>query len=74
MAVAIVPKYVEVVTQPLGFEPTSKPSCSGAAVSTLRAADYLIQQNDRARLKTWLAKHTRAERIAISKHLHRAKP
>jgi hypothetical protein len=75
-AFAIVPK--EVVIQPplaTGLGATSKPHRpDGAATSTLQAADYLIQQKDPARLKAWLAKHTRAERIATSKHLHRAKP
>jgi hypothetical protein len=45
----------------------------GAATSTLRTADYLVQQNDPKRLKVWLAKHTRAERAAITKHIHGVK-
>lgn len=45
----------------------------GAAPSTLQAAEYLIQQKDPARLKAWLAKHSRAERIAINKHISGAK-
>jgi hypothetical protein len=40
-----------------------------AARSTLMAADYLVQKKDPAGLKAWLAKHTRAERIAIIKHI-----
>jgi uncharacterized membrane protein len=46
----------------------------GAAASTLRAADYLVRQNDPARFKAWMAKHNATERAAIIKHLHRAKP
>jgi hypothetical protein len=41
----------------------------GIARSTLMAAKSLVQQNDPARLKAWLAKHTRVERIAIIKHI-----
>jgi hypothetical protein len=37
--------------------------------ATLRAAEYLVQQKDPARLKAWLARHSRAERAAIRKHL-----
>jgi hypothetical protein len=32
----------------------------GAAESTLRAAEYLVQQNDPKRLRDWLAKHSTA--------------
>lgn len=45
-----------------------------AARSTLNSADYLVKLNDPACLKAWLAKHTRAERLAILKHIHGAKP
>ena len=64
-AFAIVPKQIPIST------PTSTPISSpkGAAASTLQAADYLIQQKDPARLKAWLAKHTRTERLAIIKHI-----
>jgi hypothetical protein len=41
----------------------------GVARSTLQAAEYLVRQNDPARFKAWLAKHSRAERIAIKQHL-----
>jgi hypothetical protein len=41
----------------------------GIARSTLIAAKCLVQKNDPARLKAWLAKHTRVERIAIIKHI-----
>jgi hypothetical protein len=41
----------------------------GIARSTLMAAKYLVQQNDPARLKAWLAKYTRVERNAIKQHL-----
>jgi hypothetical protein len=37
-------------------------------ISTVRAAEFLIQQNDPKRLHAWLAKHTRAERAAIRCH------
>jgi hypothetical protein len=59
-AFAIVPKQTPIST-PL--------TPIGAARSTLRAADYLIQQKDPARLKAWLAKHTRTERLAIINHI-----
>jgi hypothetical protein len=39
------------------------------ARSTINAAKYLIKQNDPARFKTWLARHSRAERNAIKQHL-----
>jgi|RhiMetdeSRZDD1v2_1073273.scaffolds.fasta_scaffold451779_1 hypothetical protein len=45
------------------------PTVSGAARSTLQAAEYLVRQNDPARLKAWLAKHSRVERNAIKQHL-----
>lgn len=34
-------------------------------ISTIRAAEFLIQQNDPEPLRAWLAKHTQAERLAI---------
>jgi LAS superfamily LD-carboxypeptidase LdcB len=41
----------------------------GASVSTLRAARYLIQQNNAVRLQEWLSGHTARERLAIIKHI-----
>jgi hypothetical protein len=41
------------------------------AKSTLQAVAYLIKQNDPARLRAFLAKHTRTERIAIKRQLQR---
>jgi hypothetical protein len=46
---------------------------SRAATSTIEAADFLVRQNDPARLKTWLAKHSADERAAILKHIRRGK-
>jgi hypothetical protein len=46
---------------------------SRAAASTIDAADFLVRQNDPARLKTWLAKHSADERAAILKHIRRGK-
>lgn len=37
-------------------------------ISTIRAAEFLIQQNDPKRLRAWLATHTRAERLAIRRY------
>jgi hypothetical protein len=39
------------------------------AASTIAAAEFLIQQNDPARFKAWLAKHSADERAAIIKHM-----
>jgi hypothetical protein len=41
---------------------------SGAARSTIMAAQYLVRLNDLPRLKSWLAKHSAAERDAIKKY------
>jgi hypothetical protein len=41
---------------------------SGAARSTIMAAQYLVRLNDLPRLKSWLAKHSAAERAAIKKY------
>jgi hypothetical protein len=41
---------------------------SGAARSTIMAAKYLVRLNDLPRLKSWLAKHSAAERAAIKKY------
>ena len=41
--------------------------------STVQAVEYLIKQNDPARLRAFLAKHTRAERLAIKRQFERDK-
>jgi hypothetical protein len=46
---------------------------SGAALSTLMAAEYLLREKDMKRLQAWLAGHSAAERIAIRKHLRQKK-
>jgi hypothetical protein len=51
--------------------PVVQPQTFFVARSTLDAAEYLIKQNDRAKFRTWLAQHTRAERQAIKKHFAR---
>ena len=43
------------------------------ATSTVHAVQYLIQQNDPKRLRTWLAKHTQRERLAIKRYFERRK-
>jgi hypothetical protein len=55
---ALSDKTDEPATTPL----PPQPRC---ARSTFDAAEYLLRQNDPARMRRWLAKHTRAERIAI---------
>lgn len=45
----------------------------GPAVSTLRAARFLLRLGDPKRLRAWLAEHGPDERIAIRQHLKRAK-
>ena len=67
MAAAFAPVPDEVVPDP---SPTITNDAVGSeiAASTIDAAEYLVRQNDPARLKVWLAKHTRAERLAIKKH------
>jgi hypothetical protein len=50
--------------------PTSVPTIPS---STLAAAKYLITKNDAEGLRIWLAKHTRAERIALLNTLRGAK-
>ena len=49
------------------------PRSRGATKATLQAADYLVKLKDPARLKAWLAQHTRAERDAIIKHIRRTR-
>jgi hypothetical protein len=41
------------------------------ASSTIKAVEFLTKQGDRNRLRVWLAKHTRAERLAIKNHFRR---
>jgi hypothetical protein len=43
------------------------------AEKTFAAAEYLIKQNDPARLRLWLAKRSIAERRAIEQHLREKK-
>jgi hypothetical protein len=43
------------------------------ARSTVQAVEYLIQKNDHERLRAWLAKLSRAERLAIKQHFERGK-
>jgi hypothetical protein len=42
-----------------------------ASRSPIKAAEFLIKQNDAKRLREWLAKHTRAERLALKHHFMR---
>lgn len=41
----------------------------GVAESTLQAAEFLMQQKDAARLRSWLDRHSTSERQAILRHL-----
>jgi hypothetical protein len=41
----------------------------GVATATLAAAEFLIQQKDPERFRTWLAKHSASERAATLRHL-----
>jgi hypothetical protein len=43
----------------------------GPAISTLRAAQYPVQQGDPGRLRSWLLKHDECTRVGIIKHLRR---
>jgi hypothetical protein len=45
----------------------------GAAASTLQAAEFLVQQKDPPRLRSWLDNHTAQEREAILQHLEQRK-
>jgi hypothetical protein len=45
----------------------------GVPIATLWTAEFLLQQNDPARLKAWLARHSREQRNAIRKHLQNKK-
>jgi hypothetical protein len=75
-AFAIVPKCADNKITDQSSNRTLKESARpklDAPRSTLQAAEYLVQQNDPKRLKAWLSKHTRAERAAITKHIHGVK-
>jgi hypothetical protein len=39
----------------------------------MQAVEYLIQKNDPERLRAWLAKLSRAERLAIKQYFERQK-
>jgi hypothetical protein len=45
----------------------------GAARSTLRTAEFLLQQKDPAQMRRWLSRHSAAEREAILRHLEQKK-
>jgi hypothetical protein len=45
--------------------------CADVAASTLRAAEYLVLENDADRLRKWIAQHSAKERRAIHQHLRR---
>jgi hypothetical protein len=51
----------------------SSPAGIKLAKSTVQAIEYLIKQNDPARLRIFLAKHTSAERLAIKQQFERDK-
>jgi hypothetical protein len=53
--------------------PSVAPRQDRLPISTIRAAEFLVQLGDRHRLHEWLAKHTRAERKALRKHFARKK-
>ena len=47
----------------------ARAAAHAAATATLAAAEYLIQQNDAAWLRQWLAQHGAQERVAILRYL-----
>jgi hypothetical protein len=53
------------------YAEVSKPA--GVAESTLKAAEFLLQEKDPARLRAWLDKHTAQEREAILQHFEQRK-
>jgi hypothetical protein len=56
--------------QPETFDAWNAPCWSTAAASsTLQAAEFLMREHDPARLRTWLDRHSPAERKAILAHL-----
>jgi len=50
---------------------TAANAASRLPASTIAAADYLVRLKDGGRLRAWLARHSRAERIGIIKHIRR---
>lgn len=70
-AFAIVPRLPPTEPNP---DQRNRPVTLEAAPSTLMAAEYLVRQNDAARLKAWLSKHTAAECAAILQHIERKRP
>jgi hypothetical protein len=61
-------------TPPVHNGEASAPPSNGpydTAVSTLMAAEFLVQLGDPERLRAWLAGHSAAERVAIRQHLER---
>jgi hypothetical protein len=53
-------------------EPVTKrpPNEAWAAKSTLKAAAYLIRENNPKRFEAWLLRHSAAERAAIAEHIN----
>jgi hypothetical protein len=43
----------------------------GVPIATLLTAEFLLQQNNPQRFKTWLARHSREQRNAILEHLNK---
>jgi hypothetical protein len=62
------PKSGDMVPDDISAVPTPR---SGAAASTLMAAEFLVREGDAARLRNWLEWHSADERAAIYKHLGR---
>jgi hypothetical protein len=56
--------------KPVAAEGQRRPQ---VARSTAQTIEYLIRQNDPERLRAFLAKHTRAERLAIKRHFESKK-
>jgi len=42
---------------------------SGVPAATIKAAEYLVQQGDAERFRSWLDRHSADERTAIRRHL-----
>jgi hypothetical protein len=51
------------------IEPRCAKRCNHVAVSTLRAARFLVLQGNPKRFTKWLAEHTATERLMICEHL-----
>jgi hypothetical protein len=60
------PKSGDMVPDDISAVPTPR---SGAAASTLMAAEFLVREGDAERFRNWLARHSTAERTEIRKHL-----